>query len=329
MIAVLLGMALASCIQAPAPESPFAGETVPTAPAPAHPTTTTDAPLANTSIRLVSQSTYYHNLHYDIWAPSLIESGALPIVVVVPGDSPNNSRGLTPLARQLAERGAVVMTIELVTPIVGARHPEPLVAVSCALATARRDASDYGADGAEVTLVGYDLGATLAIIVSQDPGLFLTDCPATRIADEQGVAAGETAATTTTGADALVPAAPGPARVVGIAGLYDLDALAANDSMRAYFGGTQDEQPGLWASGDPYAYLGRRTDVSLLVIGGELDTVAAWPIHQSFSEAASEAGHQVELIEIAQAGHTSLVSPDGELDDLVGSISRFVSGTAG
>lgn len=335
---VLIGLALASCVHAPAPESPFAGETVPTAPPP--PISTIAAPgLDSQPIRVISQSVYYANLRYDLWAPSLVDTGALPMIVVVPGDSPNGSRGLSPLAERMAGRGTIVMVIEVATPIVGARHPEPLIAVSCALATAHREARRYGADPTNITLVGYDFGASVAMIVGQDPELFLTDCPATEATSSDSSAPDTSQTTTLSPSTTSAPTSSevtdrdlsgvDASRVVGIAGLYDLSQVGSNDSLQAYFGGTPEEQPGLWASGDPYAYIGLKPEVAIMVIGGGLDTTAPWSIQTAWAEAASEAGHQVELVELADAGHTSLISPDSELDALVANVFRFITTPTG
>ena len=294
-----LALGLTGCIPAPAPESPFAGETVPTGPPRSSTTVPTDV-SSDLNLRAIKSlaGRYYGNLGYDVWVPTRLEVDDLPAVVLVPGDSPTGVDQVEDLAAGLAGAGAVVMVAEIDTPGLGARHPEPLVAISCALATIQRDAEGLGADPANITLVGYDFGALVTMIVGQDPTLFLADCPAA--------------------------SAPEAARLVGVAGPYDLQQLAGVDSLTSYFGGSRDEQAGLWASGDPAEYLGRRPELPVLLVAGRTDTAVPFGIARAWADDLSEAGHPVELIGIEQAGHTSLLQPGGELDRVVEAIMRFL-----
>lgn len=301
LTALTLTVLIGGCIHAPAPESPFAGETVPTGPTPPSTTLSAEGPdeLNLAAVKSVSQGTYYGNLRYDVWVPTRLEADDLPAVVVIPGDSPDGADQLTELASGVAATGAVVMVVDIDTPSLGARHPEPLVAISCALATIRRDAGGWGADPNNVTLVGYDFGALVAMIVGQQPSLFLAECPAR--------------------------SEPDVARIVGVAGPYDLELLTGVDSFEAYFGGSREERPGLWASGDPSEYLGSQPEVPVLLVAGRLDTAVPFEVAETWKAALSEAGHQVDLVGLDQAGHSSILRPDGELDGLVGAIGRFLA----
>jgi acetyl esterase/lipase len=118
------------------------------------------------------------------------------------------------------------------------------------------------------------------------------------------------------GAPGHVSGAPAVAmrRAIVQAGVCDLAGAYARwrgGAARALMGGGPEEVPERYAAGDPIALV--PPDVPVLLVHGVVDDVVSIELARSYAAAASAAGAEVELVEIAgQAGrHRAHIDPRG------------------
>lgn len=292
-VLVAAAVLTSACIPGEAPESPFAGETVPTAPPPP-PTTTTTEPLLvpRGSVLSASNQIYLRSLAYDVHIPTVSPTEAAPVAILVHAAGAGGRSTMEPVADALATAGIVVYNIDIEVPGFGGRHPEPFSAVACALAIANRDAASHGGDPDNISLIGYSFGGLVTTVVALTADLFLTGCEVS-----------------------VIP----PFRVVGIAGTYDLDNLegVATDALSNYFGGDRSQQPGSWQTADPRAYLNDSEPINMLVITASTDAEVPASIASDWVEDSLAAGHSVEgPVEIAGT-HRSILANQQLIDALL------------
>lgn len=294
---LMLALSATSCTPGDVPESPFAGETVPTAP-PQAPTTATTEPLivARTSVLAVSDQVYLRSLRYDVHIPTITPDAPAPIAILLHASGPGGRATMDPLARSLASEGVVVYNIDMEVPGFGGRHPEPFTAASCALALATNQGTSHGGDVGNITLVGYSFGGLVAAVVGQVPELFRTDCE---------------------------PADTVPSKVIGIAGTYDLDALedVSTDALTAYFDGTRSSAPGVWDTADPRSYLETGTRLNMLLITASADGEVPAAIASSWANDAETQGHEISGPFSLEGTHRSIL----ENSDLVPTLLGFLA----
>ena len=122
--------------------------------------------------------------------------------------------GLAPLAEKLRGYGNVVVSITYSTTDEGAAFPTPVQDVLCAAAFARRQATDVGAIGGPLVVVGHSAGGHLAAVAALSASRFAVPCadPPTSI---EGL--------------------------VGMAGVYDTTDFT--DMMTAFFGAARGTTP--------------------------------------------------------------------------------------
>lgn len=160
-MAVLAGCTSA---QVPASSTASAGNASP------RPTFVGDVPFTET----IECGTTDCTVPLDVLAPS--EGQALPTLVLVPGGPVTfgERRYLTPLAAELARRGAVVFLATYRSTATGNTEGESLQDVRCSIRYARSAASRYGADPQRVVLIGHSVGSNLVLQTAVTPE---TDTP--------------------------------------------------------------------------------------------------------------------------------------------------------
>ncbi|MFC5382338.1 alpha/beta hydrolase family protein [Aquipuribacter nitratireducens] len=209
------------------------------------------------------------------------------VVVLVPGGGWTSAdpAGMVPLAEHLATSGALVVLGTYRTAGDGAFFPRPVQDVGCVAAFAADLAADLategGAEGAELVLLGHSAGAQLAAVVALDPGV---------------------------AADPACPYPPAAAdRLVGLAGPYDVVAAA---DQAWYLFGPDTPDPDDWDAGDPVALAGRRPELPVLLVHGSADTVVPLTATYTFWQALRAGGHTVDIAYPDGADHHTVYSAD-------------------
>lgn len=187
---------------------------------------------------------------------------------------------IEPLGRSLAERGAVVFNASYRTDRNGGGYPATFDDIACAVAFARHQAEDLGATG-QLSLVGHSAGAHLAAVIASNTNLFGLECPFT----ESSV----------------------PDRVVGLAGIYRLEAVAP--IMERFLGGDAQTAPEAWEAADPFRHLDDLVGVEFLLVHGTDDRIAPAASSQQLADALAAAGVAVELELIEGATHNGVIDP--------------------
>ncbi len=205
--------------------------------------------------------------------------GAVPVVVLVPGGAWTlaDPSGLVPLARALADGGVLAATTTYRTASDGVVFPAPVEDVVCAAAEVVDRAVGQGMGGGPLVLVGHSAGAQLAVVAALRGPELVTRC---RV-ELDGV--------------------------VGLAGAYDVTALP--ELATALFGVPPEEDPVLWASGDPLEAASERPDVPALLLHGGADGVVPESMSERLADALRRGGHRVELGLVPGEDHDSVYSP--------------------
>lgn len=98
---------------------------------------------------------------------------------------------------------------------------------------------------------------------------------------------------------------------VSLAGMLDLVAAAraslGDDACQAFLGGDPADVPGRFAAASPAARL--PLGVPQLLVHGTADEIVPPAQSRSYAAAARAAGDEVELVELAGAGHFDVIEP--------------------
>jgi acetyl esterase/lipase len=234
--------------------------------------------------RLVRTQEYLPGVAADVFLPAAARDRA-PVVVLLPGGSWRSAdrSGLAPLAETLAERGMTVVNATYRAADSGARFPEPVADIVCAV--------DFGVEQARlehvapgpVVLVGHSSGAQLASLAALEPARFRGACPYPQV-DPDGF--------------------------VGLSGPYDIAAWQADAAPMFTRSPAQDPQ--LWKEANPFTWAFSRTGadpLSVLLAHGDNDYGVSVVNSTHFATALKEAGHPVQLSVVPGATHSSIYGP--------------------
>ena len=210
-----------------------------------------------------------------------------PVVVLVHGGGwvAGSPISMTPLAEEAAARGAVVVNASYRVGRDRGGYPSSFDDVACAVRFARDRAAEVGAAG-PLVLAGHSAGAHISAVVALSEDRFGDDCP------WEGTSTPDT--------------------LVGLAGIYRLDAVAP--VMEFFLGGDRASAPEAWEAADPYAHLLAGTSFDTLLIHGLDDRIVPADSSEAFAEALSDVGADV-LVRLVEGGHNDVIDPDvvGEL----------------
>jgi len=246
------------------------------------------SPGAGATVAVTRAIPYTATAELDVYRPE--GSTGAPVVVTLHGCC-GSREDLAPLARGLAENGAVVFNASWRgTDGEGAGYPGAYQDAACAVRFARATAPAHGGDPGRVTLVGWSDGALAAGVVANAAPDFDDGC----LADGAGVLPDSFVAL----GGFLGWAAAGDGRV---------DAQFVNERTVRYFGGTPQDEPAAWAAGNPYTHLGRNPGLEIRLVVGREDPLLI--DGQCFSRAARAAGHPVSLSVAEGAGHQTVLAP--------------------
>lgn len=224
----------------------------------------------------VRTESYGNGLELDIHAPP--EVGPWPVVVTIHGGGwfIGDRTSMGGLADGLASRKAVVFNATYRTMTLGGTFPGMVDDVACAVQFARNTASEFTTTPDAVTIVGHSAGAHLASLVAYAPGEFGQECP-------EGPARG-------------------PDAFVGLAGPYDISQLGG--LLTPMFGVPIDDDPELWARGNPFNWIATSPDIPTLLLHGDEDRVAPIGFSEDLAESLEAAGRNVTFEVLEGRGHS-------------------------
>ncbi len=237
---------------------------------------------------------YGDGLELDIHAPE--EVGPWPVVVTIHGGGwfVGDRTSMGPLADGLASRKAVVFNATYQTLTLGGTFPGMVDDIACAVQFARNAASEFTTAPDLVTIVGHSAGAHLASLVAYAPGEFGQDCP-------EGPSIS-------------------PDAFVGLAGPYDISQLGG--LLTPMFGVPPEQDPDLWAAGNPFSWIGGSPDIPTLLLHGDADGVAPIAFSEELAAALAAVGREVTFDVLSGRGHSDANAPR-----VVGDrITAFLSG---
>ena len=269
----------AACASSPAPESADAMTPVSplvTTTAPSATTTTTTSPSTTPSSSPTPDE--LPDIGLEVLVPE--GEGPFPATVLVHGGGwVGGSPGLMrDLARFLTGEGYLTVNAPytLFNGIAG--YPIAVDDVACA---ARYAAAHPDGDGT-VALIGHSAGAHLAALVALDRGIYGESCP---LRD---------------------PVSPG--RLIGLAGPYDVARLGP--FMVPFFGAGPEEEPEIWAAGNPLLQTTNNPELSTLLMHGENDGLVDLRFASDFADALSAAGSEVVVEVVEGARHNDMHDPE-------------------
>ncbi len=283
-----LFLLLAACAGSQTAATPVATSTPPptsvTTSLPDAPTTT---PGSTTTVdrsllfdHLVESTSYANDQEVDIHAPKTL--GPWPVVVSIHGGGwfTGSLDSMSPLADDLAGRGAVVFNATYRTITKGGSFPSMVDDVACAVAYARHRAPEFTTTPGLVTIIGHSAGAHLVALVTLTDR-FGGDCP---------------------WAESRLPDA-----MVGLAGPYNTDRLAI--ILGPFYGTDPAEDPAPWLAGNPLTYVADSRGVPILLMHGDADEVVPLPFTRELEKALTDAGKPVEVDVIGSADHNTIRDP--------------------
>lgn len=229
----------------------------------------------------------------DIHAPT--EVGPWPVVVTVHGGGwfGGNRSSMGLLADGLADRKAVVFNVGYSTISRGGTFPGMVDDIACAVQHARITAGEFSSSPQQVAVVGHSAGAHLGSLVAYAPSEFGRACPEGPM--------------------------QGPDAFVGLAGPYDISNL--DFLLTPMFGGSIEQVPELWASGNPFSWIADSPDIPTLLIHGEDDQIAPMAFSEDLEAALVQAGRDVQFDVLFDRGHADANAPGLVADRIV----RFVA----
>jgi dipeptidyl aminopeptidase/acylaminoacyl peptidase len=96
--------------------------------------------------------------------------------------------------------------------------------------------------------------------------------------------------------------------LIGAAGPYDVSARS--DMASALFGVAPDEDPELWADGNPLLLTERRPELPVLLLHGEDDRVVPLSATAAFAQALESGGHPTMVITVPDTDHQRIYTPE-------------------
>ncbi len=293
---VIFGLVLAACN---APAEPISTEVAPSTSAtgtiaatPARSTPepsiatstapdTTLAPISTPALRLDHYSATFDSGRdlVDLYLPD--DASAAPVLVLVHGGAwiTGDASYIAPLANELAARGVIVFNVSYHTLNEGGAFPSMVDDVACAVAFATAKASEYTASKT-VVIAGHSAGGHLAALVAFSKGRFGADCPWDPSAGVDGF--------------------------IGLAGLYDVATLPI---LAAFFGAALEDDPELWASGNPLTYVESNAGITTLAIHGSADEVVPLAESLNLVQLVNEFAGSARLERVDGENHNGMVQP--------------------
>ncbi len=200
---------------------------------------------------------------------------------------------IAPLARTIADSGAVVFNAPYRLLFEGGGFPMTFQDAACAVRFAAAHSAEYGGDPSRLVVVGYSAGAQIAALVALAADTFDGDCLV-----EMN--------------DTL------PTRMVGLAGPYDTDALGP--LMIPFFGTDPEVDPEPWRLGNPLTYLGHNPDLVVRLIHGEEDLVVPPLFSEYFEQRLEKADYDTHLTILPGVNHLGVAAPTVAGDLVIDSI---------
>lgn len=206
--------------------------------------------------------------------------GPFPAAVLVHGGGwvGGSPRLMGDLARFLADEGVLTVNAPYTLSNGIAGFPVAVDDVACAV----RYAAAHPDGNGTVAVIGHSAGAHLAALVALDTGVYGEGCP--------------------------VEGAVIPQRLVGLAGPYDVTRLGP--LMLPFFGVDRDEDPEMWAAGNPLFQTGNNPGLSSLLLHGESDGLVDFRFATDFADALAGAGSEVLVEVVGGARHNDMHDPD-------------------
>lgn len=268
----------AACAPAPAPES--ADATTPVSPLVT--TTANTASSTTTTGQSTTSTPSTPGPPPDIGLEILVPEGEGPFPATVlvhgggwVGGSPDL---MAELAGFLTGEGYLTVNAPYTLSNGIAGYPIAVDDVACAV---RYAAAHPDGDGT-VALIGHSAGAHLAALVALDGARYGASCP--------------------------LPDPVSPDRLVGLAGPYDVARLGP--FMLPFFGVGPDEDPEIWAAGNPLLQAANNPGLSALLMHGENDGLVDLRYASDFADALSAAGSEVVVEVVEGARHNDMHDPE-------------------
>jgi acetyl esterase/lipase len=229
----------------------------------------------------------------DVWAPA--DAVGAPVLILLDGFPPDR-RTTSDLAEALVGRGFVVLNADWQVDSSFSLAAGVNYHGACLVRFARANAERYGGDPAQVVVVGYSAGGSIAALLALNGDAIAGQCDN----DESQSAV--------------------PDAIVGLAGGYEyivLDTPEPGFGERAFAADAD-----LWATMNPYEHLDGAADVKALLIHGEKDDIVSVGSTQRFAAALEEGGADVTTHVLDGIFH-ALVS-GSQLESVVNSIDEWL-----
>jgi acetyl esterase/lipase len=289
-LALLATLAVAACTTTPTVATTTAGAStitsVSTTATTVRPTTTTTRATTTTTVPPTTTSTTAPARHVAFTSTlSLDVYGSTgPTVVLFHGGGwiAGTPDDIAPLARTIAESGAVVFNAPYRLMLDGGGFPMTFEDAACAVRFAAAQSVEYGGDPSQLVVVGYSAGAQIAALVALAADTFDGDCL---------VEMNDTLPTT----------------LVGLAGPYDTDALGP--LMIPFFGTDPEVDPEPWRLGNPLTYIGDNPDLVVRLFHGQEDLVVPPQFSEYFEQQLEDAGYDSRLTILPGVNHHTIADP--------------------
>jgi acetyl esterase/lipase len=226
-----------------------------------------------TGLEIVDDATGPGTHDIDFYIPDGAD-GTAPLVVILHGGGDHGNDGLEALAETVAARGAVVAVPSYFSgqPRSQQDVQDTFETVICSIRYARHRATEFGADPANLTVVGFSYGGYPATALALAPdGAYDYQC--------------------------LAGISHIPQAVVGLGGAYYYDnkvaTLGWNDDFNEF---------------TTLGNLGNNTRVPVSLVHGARDTNSPVDHAESLYTVLEEAGHEVAL-EVLDTRHAELIDP--------------------
>lgn len=238
-------------------------------------------------------------LPMDVFYPD--QPGPWPVAMVIHGGGwvSGQKENIEGFAKALAGRGTVVFSAEYRPVDRSGSFPEAFQEITCALYAAAEAAPAYEGQDGTITVVGYSAGAHIGSVSVLASSEFNDGCGA---------------------------AATQAAGFAGISGPYDSDKYVL--VLPLMFGVLRDDDPDVWATGNPYTYLGRNPDLRMLLLHGGDDPVVGETMTTGFHTSVTGAGYDAGLQIYDGVGHFDITDPSLAGAQTADDVAAFVRSVA-